>query len=60
VLRRFAAHMQTRAPLDDRTALALVGAIHELVLALLEADRGRELPDLDRDVASMVSAMLSR
>jgi AcrR family transcriptional regulator len=60
VLRRFAAHMQARVPLDDRTALALVGAIHELVLALLEADRARELPGLDRDVASMVSAMLSR
>ena len=60
VLRRFAEQIQARAPLDDRTALALVGAIHELVLALLEADRGGELPDLDRDVASMVSAMLSR
>jgi AcrR family transcriptional regulator len=60
VLRRFAAHMQAHVPLDDRSALALVGAIHELVLALLEAGRASELPDLDRDVASMVSAMLSR
>jgi AcrR family transcriptional regulator len=56
VLRRFAAVI----PLDDRAALALVGAIHELVLALLEEDRGHELRSLDGDIASLVSAMLSR
>jgi AcrR family transcriptional regulator len=71
VLRRFAAHIQALvddaiaegAPavrLGDRTALALVGAIHELVLATLEQDRGATLPELDRDVASLVSAVLLR
>jgi AcrR family transcriptional regulator len=71
VLRRFAAHIQTLVadaiaagaparPLGDRAALALVGAIHELVLATLEEDRGAELPTLDRDVASLVSAVLLR
>jgi AcrR family transcriptional regulator len=71
VLRRFAAHIQAlvgdaiaagapATPLDDRAALALVGAIHELVLATLEDDRGAELPELDRDVAALVSAVLLR
>ena len=70
VLRRFAAHIQSLVadaiaagapvrPLGDRAALALVGAIHELVLATLEADRGAELPALDHDVASLVSAVLA-
>jgi AcrR family transcriptional regulator len=71
VLRRFAAHIQRQvadaiavgaptAPLSDATALALVGAIHELVLAMLEEDRGAELPALERDVAAMVGAVLMR
>jgi AcrR family transcriptional regulator len=71
VLRRFAAHIQAlvadaiaagapATPLDDRTALALVGAIHELVLATLEEDRGAALPELDRDMAALVSAVLLR
>jgi AcrR family transcriptional regulator len=71
VLRRFAAHIQALvdaaiadgAParrLDDRTALALVGAIHELVLATLEEDHGSALPELDQDMASLVSAVLLR
>jgi AcrR family transcriptional regulator len=71
VLRRFAAHIQTQveeaiahgapaAPLGDAAALALVGGIHELVLATLEEDRGAELPALDREVADMVSATLLR
>jgi AcrR family transcriptional regulator len=69
VLRRFAAHIQSlvmdaiaagapATPLDDRTALALVGAIHELVLATLEEDHGAALPELDRDMAALVSAVL--
>jgi AcrR family transcriptional regulator len=71
VLRRFAAHIQQQvadaihagAPgvaLSDRTALALVGAIHELVLATLEADRGAELPALDRDIADLVVSVVLR
>jgi AcrR family transcriptional regulator len=71
VLRRFAAHIQAlvadaiahgapATPLNDRAALALVGAIHELVLATLEQDRGAELPELDRDMAALVSAVLLR
>jgi AcrR family transcriptional regulator len=71
VLRRFAAHIQALVadaiaagaparPLGDRAALALVGAIHELVLATLEEDRGAELPALDRDVVALVSAVLMR
>jgi AcrR family transcriptional regulator len=71
VLRRFAAHVQGQvaaaieagapvAPLADTTALALVGAIHELVLAALEDDRGASLPDLEDDVAAVVSAVLLR
>jgi AcrR family transcriptional regulator len=69
VLRRFAAHIQMQvadaiasgAPtpqLGDAAALALVGAIHELVLATLEEDRGEELPALERDVAAMVTAVV--
>src|SRR4051794_20635137 len=71
VLRRFAAHIQAlvdaaiaegapAARLEDSTALALVGAIHELVLATLEEDNGAELPGLAGDVASLVSAVLLR
>jgi AcrR family transcriptional regulator len=71
VLRRFASHIQSlvsdaiahgapAAPLSDRAALALVGGIHELVLAALEEDRGAELPALDRDIAAMVAAVLAR
>jgi hypothetical protein len=71
VLRRFAAHIQSLVadavaqgaparPLGDRAALALVGAVHELVLAELEADRGDELTALDHDVAALVSAVLAR
>jgi AcrR family transcriptional regulator len=71
VLQRFAAHLQAQVtgaiergaparPLDDTAALALVGAIHELVLATLEEDRGTELPALDRDVADLLSAVLLR
>jgi AcrR family transcriptional regulator len=71
VLRRFAAHIQSlvadaiaqgapATPLGDRAALALVGGIHELVLAALEDERAAELPDLDRDIAAMVSTVLAR
>ena len=71
VLRRFASHIQSlvgdaivhgapAAPLSDRAALALVGGIHELVLAALEEDRGAELPALDRDIAAMVGVVLAR
>jgi AcrR family transcriptional regulator len=71
VLRRFAAHVQAQvaaaiaagapvAPLADTHALALVGAIHELVLAALEEDRGAALPELEDDVAALVSAVLLR
>jgi hypothetical protein len=71
VLRRFAAHVQARVddairagapakPLSDAAALALVGAIHELVLAALEEGRGDTLPELERDVAGVVSAVLLR
>jgi AcrR family transcriptional regulator len=69
VLRRFAAHIQgdvaeaiaqgsPAKPLGDAAALGLVGGIHELVLAMLEEDRGAELTTLDRDVADLVSAVL--
>jgi AcrR family transcriptional regulator len=71
VLRRFAAHIQSlvadaiaqgapATPLGDRAALALVGGAHELVLAALETDRAAELPELDRDIAAMVSSVLAR
>jgi AcrR family transcriptional regulator len=71
VLRRFATHVQGQVaaaiaggapvtPLADTAALALVGAIHELVLAALEEDRGAELPALEDDVAALVSAVLLR
>jgi AcrR family transcriptional regulator len=71
VLRRFAAHIQDRvaeaiaagapvAPLGDREALALAGAVHELVLATLEAGRGAELVALEADVAAIVSAVVGR
>ena len=71
VLRRFAAHIQGQVaeaiaggaptrPLSDAAALALVGAIHELVLATLEEGRGDALPALDRDLADTLSAVLLR
>jgi AcrR family transcriptional regulator len=71
VLRRFAAHIQDQVgaaiadgapvvPLSDHEALAVVGAIHELVLDALEENRGAELPGLERDVAAVVSALLVR
>jgi AcrR family transcriptional regulator len=71
VLRRFAATIQAEVdaarasgapvpPLGERAALALTGAIHELVLAALEDDRGASLPDLEDDVAAVVSAVLLR
>jgi AcrR family transcriptional regulator len=67
VLRRFAASLRTQvdaavaagAPgrgIDDVTALALAGAIHELVLDALEAGRGRELPALEAPIAGLVAA----
>jgi AcrR family transcriptional regulator len=71
VLRRFAAKIQDEVttaitagaparPLGDTAALALVGAIHELVLATLEDDRGAELPALADDVTAVVTAVLLR
>jgi len=68
VLRRFAALIQAQVaeaggsvpPLSDAASLALVGAIHELVLEALEEDRGDALPALERDVAAVVHAVLVR
>lgn len=67
VLRRFAASLRGQvdaalaagAPgreIDDVTALALAGAIHELVLEALEAERADELPALERPIADLVAA----
>jgi AcrR family transcriptional regulator len=69
VLRRFAGHMQGEvaavraagAPvreLSDTAALALAGAIHELVLAALEDGGGESLPALEEELAGVVSAVL--
>jgi AcrR family transcriptional regulator len=69
VLRRFAAQIQAQvadavaagapgAPLSDAAALALVGAIHELVLAALEENRGAELPALGGEIAALVAAIV--
>jgi AcrR family transcriptional regulator len=79
VLRRFAATIQAEVeaaraagapvpPLGDRAALALTGAIHELVLAALERSgderqrgrRGDGLEALEDDLAAVVSAVLMR
>jgi AcrR family transcriptional regulator len=67
VLRRFAASLRDQvdaavaagAPgrrISDATALALAGAIHELVLEALEEERGAELPELEGDIADLVAA----
>jgi AcrR family transcriptional regulator len=71
VLRRFAGKIQAEvevvraagAPvqlLSDTAALALAGAIHELVLAALEEGDGAALPALEEDLAGVVSAVLLR
>lgn len=75
VLRRFAATIQAEVeaaraagapvpPLGDRAALALTGAIHELVLAALERSgderHGDGLAALEDDLAAVVSAVLLR
>jgi AcrR family transcriptional regulator len=67
VLRRFAASLRAQveaaaeagAPvrlIGDVTALALAGAIHELVLEALEAERGDALPGLEGPIADLVAA----
>jgi AcrR family transcriptional regulator len=67
VLRRFAASLraQVDAAIDagapgrrigDATALALAGAVHELVLEALEEGRGSELPALEDTIADLVTA----
>jgi AcrR family transcriptional regulator len=71
VLLRFAAALRAQvdaaadagAPvrrLGDATALALAGAVHELVLATGEEDRGEELLDLEGAVADLVAAVVRR
>ena len=70
VLRRFArslreqvdAVVEAGAPgrrIDDVTALALAGAIHELVLEALEARRGEDLPALEAPIAELVAAVVA-
>jgi AcrR family transcriptional regulator len=70
VLRRFAAALRAQvdaaadagAPvrrIGDATALALAGAVHELVLAELERDRGAELPALEGPIADVVAAVVT-
>jgi AcrR family transcriptional regulator len=70
VLRRFAAALRDQvdaaagagAPvrrIGDETALALAGAVHELVLAALEADRGADLPALEGPIADVVAAVVA-
>jgi AcrR family transcriptional regulator len=67
VLRRFAASLRSQVdaavaagapgrPISPVTALALAGAIHELVLEALEAGRGAELPALEDEIADLVAA----
>jgi AcrR family transcriptional regulator len=67
VLRRFAGSLRDQvdaavaagAPgrrISEATALALAGAIHELVLEALEEQRGAELPALEGDIADLVAA----
>jgi AcrR family transcriptional regulator len=69
VLRRFASTIQEEVqaarsagapvpPLGDRAALALTGAIHELVLAALESGEG--LAALEDDLTAVASAVLLR
>jgi AcrR family transcriptional regulator len=71
VLRRFAEHIQAQVteaiatgapgrPLTERTALALAGAVHELVLEALEAGRAADLPALDDEIADLVRAIVLR
>jgi AcrR family transcriptional regulator len=71
VLRRFAGHIQAEVdtaraagapeqPLGDTPALALAGAVHELVLAALEHDAGEELPALEDDLTGVVTAVVLR
>jgi AcrR family transcriptional regulator len=70
VLRRFAAALRAQvdaaadsgAPvrrIGDDTALALAGAVHELVLATLEADRGADLPALEPTIADVVASVVA-
>jgi AcrR family transcriptional regulator len=67
VLRRFAASLRTQVdaavaagapgrPISPVTALALAGAVHELVLEALEDGRGAELPALEDEIADLVAA----
>ena len=67
VLRRFAGSLQSQVdaavmagapgrPISATTALALAGAIHELVLEALEEERGAELPALEDEIADLVAA----
>jgi AcrR family transcriptional regulator len=71
VLRRFAEALRAQvdaaadagAPvrrISDETALALAGAVHELVLAELEANRGTELPALEGAIADVVAAVVAQ
>jgi AcrR family transcriptional regulator len=71
VLRRFAAALRAQvdaaadagAPvrrIGDETALALAGAVHELVLDALEADRGTDLPALEGPIADVVGAVVAK
>jgi AcrR family transcriptional regulator len=71
VLGRFAAHVQAQvddaraagapvAPLGDAAALALVGGIHESVLAALEDGGDEALLALEDDLTGVVSAVLLR
>jgi AcrR family transcriptional regulator len=70
VLLRFAATLRRQveaavaagAParrLDETTALALAGAVHELVLAALEQDRGTDLPELENVIAGVLAAVVA-
>jgi AcrR family transcriptional regulator len=70
VLRRFATALRAQvdaaadagAPIrriGDETALALTGAVHELVLAELEADRGAALPELEGPIADIIGAVVA-
>jgi len=70
VLRRFAASLRAQVDaavvgggpgrrIDGVAALALAGAIHELVLEALEDERADELPALERPIADLVTAVVS-
>jgi AcrR family transcriptional regulator len=67
VLRRFAGSLRQQVDaaveaggpgrrISDATALALAGAVHELVLEALETGRAASLPALEGDVADLVAA----